>query len=641
MNRIRSKVLQMNKASNTVRLIRRKLGEKSILKFAKIYFSDYMTNQPCSFHKEICKILMEMSEKRGRNLAVAAPRGHAKSTVVSLFYAVWSICYSKENYIVLFSATKAQAVALMGDIKRALENNEKLIRDFPEVCHTGEGLRKYQWTQQEIETKNGIKVHAIGCAGEVRGFKFGQYKPSLVIFDDVDGDKNTYSSDSRDNLLKWFKSTVRYLGLKKTNMVAVGTLLHTESLLSRFINTNEFQNWSEKKTYKAVISNAKSEDLWKKWVKIVFFEEKHYGKIAKYQFDEENLNFEVILPKLVERHYINEDYYVVEEFSGLDEVFKSSLPEFNKEQFEKIEAILNFFRQEQGGLKAADSFFNDQKELMLQGSKVLWEEQYDYYSLMKIKKIEGPYEFNREMQNEPRNLEDCYFNPNEFKYWPSKYQAESDLVNDLRDELEYFGACDPSMGKGKGRDLDYSAIIILARHAKENMFYVLKADIKLRSPEELTRDIVDCHRGRTFSGFVLEANFFQGLFIPAIRTLATQEGVHTSIQPIHNMNNKENRIGQIRNFITQGWIRFCKDQDRLLEQLCDFPMSKHDDGPDALEMAIRCANLTKLGTQWLDLGSTDGSSEFTKDPDKMDYGEQYNTNNDKSKGQIWDEVDDG
>ncbi|MBU4491265.1 MAG: phage terminase large subunit, partial [Euryarchaeota archaeon] len=576
----------MSKAANTVRLIQREIGRRSILKFAKIYFSDYMTSLPCSFHEEICKILMEMSEKRNRNLAVAAPRGHAKSTIVSLFYAVWSICYSKENYIVLFSATKAQAVTLMSDIKRALESNEELIRDFPEVCHAGEGLNKYQWTQQVIETRNGIKVHALGYEGEARGFKFGQHKPTLIIFDDIDGDKNTYSSKSRSDLLKWFKSTVRYIGSKRTNMVAVGTLLHTDSLLARFINNNEFQNWNEKKTYKAVISDAKREDLWEKWIKIVFYQEKYQGKISKYQFDEERLDFEAILSKLVERHYINEDYHVAEVFNGLDEVFKSSLPEFNEEQFKKIEAILNYFRQEQGGLKAADSFFNDHKELMLQGSKVLWEEEYDYYSLMNIKKIDGPYEFNREMQNDPRNLEDCYFNPEKFIYWTDKYQTEADLVNDLRDDLEYFGACDPSMGGGKSKNLDYSAIIILARHIKENIFYILKADIKQRPPEELIQDIVNCHRGRNFSGFVIESNLFQGLFIPSIRTQAAQEGVHTSIQPMCNMNNKEHRIEQLGNYITPGWLRFCKDHDRLLEQLSDFPMSSHNDGPDPLEMAL-------------------------------------------------------
>ena len=629
----------MSKAANTVRLVQREIGRRSILKFAKIYFSDYMTSPPCSFHEEICKTLIEMSEKRGRNLAVAAPRGHAKSTIVSLFYAVWSICYSKENYIVLFSATKSQAVALMSDIKNALETNEELIRDFPEVCHTGD-LNKYRWTQQEIETKNGIKVHALGCKGESRGFKFGQYRPTLIIFDDVDGDKNTYSSDSRNNLLKWFKGTVRYAGSKKTNMVAVGTLLHTDSLLSRIINNNEFQNWNRERPYTAVISDAKREDLWEKWSKIVFHQEKYKGKIAKYQFDEERLDFEVILPKLLERGYIDQNHYVIGMFNESDEIFKSQFPEFNEDQFKKIESILNYFSQEQSGLRAADSFFNEQKEEMLRGSKVLWEQEYDYYSLMKIKKIEGPDEFNREMQNDPKNLEDCYFDLKGFHYWTDKYQTEADLVNNFRDDLEYFGACDPSMGeKKKGRSPDYSAIIILARHMKENIFYVIKADIKQRLPEELIQDIVNCHRALSFSGFVIEANLFQSLFISSIRVQAFQEGVHTSIQPIHNTVNKEQRIRQIGNHL--GWIRFCKDHDRLLEQLSEFPMSSHDDGPDALEMALRCANSTKPGTKWGALeGPEGGSSEFTKDPDKREYGDQYDTNNDKAKGQDYDPVDD-
>ena len=178
--------MSMNKAraSDALKLARIKKGKESILKFAKIYFGDdYMTSEPCSFHNDICGILIDMSDKRRRNLAAAAPRGHAKSTIVSFFYVVWSICYSKENYILLFSATERQAVSLMSNIKQAFESNEKLMYDFPEVCRVGEGLDKYKWTQQEIETRNGIKVEAFGCTQEVRTFRFAQHRPTLVIFE--------------------------------------------------------------------------------------------------------------------------------------------------------------------------------------------------------------------------------------------------------------------------------------------------------------------------------------------------------------------------------------------------------------------------------------------------------------------------
>ena len=261
----------VSKAGNTISQIRREMGRKSILDFARLYFSEYMTSPPAEFHEEICRVLIEMSDKRQKSFAVAAPRGHAKSTVVSLFYVVWSICYVKENYILFFSSSSRQAVSLMEDIKTAFETNEKLIRDFPEVCHVGESANRLQWTQQEIVTGNKIKVQALGFEQNMRGLKAGKSRPTLVIFDDIDGDKNTYTAEAREKLLKWFKGTVRFIGSKRTNMVAVGTLLHPESLLSRFINQNEFQNWDPKLIYKAVIENAKREDFWERWRKIVFY----------------------------------------------------------------------------------------------------------------------------------------------------------------------------------------------------------------------------------------------------------------------------------------------------------------------------------------------------------------------------------
>ncbi len=632
----------MSRAGNFVSEARRAAGRKSILAFAHIYFSRYMKSAPCSFHEEICKALIDLSEKRGHNLAIAAPRGHAKSTIVSLFYAVWSICYAKENCILLFSATRDQAVNLMNDIKKALEDNEELIRDFPEVCHPGKDLYKYQWTQQQIETRNGVKVRAFGYKEESRGFRSGEDRPTLMIFDDIDGEKNTFSPEARSNLLKWFKSAIRWAGDKRTNKIAIGTLLHSESLLSKILNSNDFLTWDRMPIYKAVIEDAKREDLWDRWLKIVFHGERYQGKISRHQFGEENLDFEAIFPLIIEKGYINENGYVNESFSGLDEAFKSKLPELNERQFEKIESLLRFLNQPQDGLKSADNFFYDNKEQLLLGSKVLWEQEYDYYSLMKVKKIEGPIEFNREMQNDPKNPEDCVFNPDKFTYWTDKYQTEADLINNFRDEFEYFGGCDPSMGGGKGKNADYSAIIVLARHIRENIFYVVKADIKRRPPEELIQDIVNCHRMYAFSNFAMEANLFQGLFIHSITKQAAQDGVHTAIQPIHNIVNKEQRIKQLANYITEGWIKFSKEHERLLEQLSDFPMGAHDDGPDALEMVLRSAHNTKPGMKWIDLTNNPkpGLTKYTKDPNQKEYGPQYDPYNDKAKGQEYDDVDD-
>jgi predicted phage terminase large subunit-like protein len=45
----------------------------------------------------------------------------------------------------------------------------------------------------------------------------------------------------------------------------------------------------------------------------------------------------------------------------------------------------------------------------------------------------------------------------------------------------------------------------------------------------------------------------------------------------------------LETLVTQGLIVFSRRHQILLEQLRQFPHGKHDDGPDALEMAIKVA----------------------------------------------------
>lgn len=53
---------------------------------------------------------------------------------------------------------------------------------------------------------------------------------------------------------------------------------------------------------------------------------------------------------------------------------------------------------------------------------------------------------------------------------------------------------------------------------------------------------------------------------------------------------KIDRIRALEPYYTQGKLKFRSDYERsykqLIEQLQYFPLSKHDDGPDALEMCI-------------------------------------------------------
>lgn len=520
----------MRSSSESARLLRRKLSENSILDFAKIYFPNYMTHESSALHKEICDILMDISERRNGRLAIAAPRGYAKSTIVNLFYVIWSICHSKEHFIAILSATAKQAQALLYGVSKELQTNDLLLSDFSDVFTANKKV-KAKWAQDIIITPNNITVVSYGAGQDIRGIKRSEFRPTLIILDDVDGANNTYGAQSREKIFDWFTRVVLKLGvLKGLNVVAVGTLLHADSLLSRLTRKEEFPNW-DSHVYKAVEVFSKREDLWQKWSNILFSRGESYN----------------------------------------DEV----------------------------GLPGADKFFQDNKAAMLEGTKVLWEEQEDYYTLMKIRTLETSYSFDSEKQNDPKNARECRYDPEKFHYWDDQFPTLERLLEFFGDDYRFIGACDPSVGV-KSIHSDHSAIIILARH--KGKLYVIDADITQRPQDDLVQSIVNFAKlRRPMDKFVIEANLFPELLLKTVQEHARREGViEPPFKEIRNTKNKELRIFGMETYITTGTILFSRQHTVLLDQLKYFPRGDHDDGPDALEMALREAELNQIGFLPLD-----------------------------------------
>ena len=86
-------------------------------------------------------------------------------------------------------------------------------------------------------------------------------------------------------------------------------------------------------------------------------------------------------------------------------------------------------------------------------------------------------------------------------------------------------------------------------------------------------------------------------------------------------------------FTCQGIILFSRSQQILLDQLKYFPRDAHDDGPDALEMALREAE--KDGIGFVDLGKKrDRHGRTEDDPD-------YNRTTPEEDAQDADDEDTG
>ncbi len=125
----------------------------------------------------------------------------------------------------------------------------------------------------------------------------------------------------------------------------------------------------------------------------------------------------------------------------------------------------------------------------------------------------------------------------------------------------------------------------------EGVLYV-DADLAIRDTSVIIDTALEIQRTFSPDWFGVETNQFQQLLADELRRQADQRRMLVPLYSIDNYVNKQVRIRRLTPYLAENKIRFKGDSPGarlLVEQLRDFPHGDHDDGPDALEMALRLA----------------------------------------------------
>lgn len=232
--------------------------------FVSTYFPHYVRNpEKSELHKYLFKRLPQIiASEDGENDAIAAPRGEAKSTLVSQLFNLWVIVRKLKHYPVIIMDSIDQAYPMLEAIKAELEFNPRLKNDFPDACGQGR-----VWRMGTIVTANNIKVTVAGSGKKLRGLRHGPYRPDLIILDDIENDEMVRNPEQRDKLAQWLTKTVMPLGEAggKTDIVYIGTILHYDSVLSRTLDN---PMWTTAR-FKAVIQWPAHMKLWDEWEELI------------------------------------------------------------------------------------------------------------------------------------------------------------------------------------------------------------------------------------------------------------------------------------------------------------------------------------------------------------------------------------
>ncbi len=233
--------------------------------------------------------------------------------------------------------------------------------------------------------------------------------------------------------------------------------------------------------------------------------------------------------------------------------------------------------------ETAREFYEAHTEQLHAGAELLWPEEEDLYTLMRMRAEGGRAAFEREKQGSPVNPESCE--------WPEEYFEEplwfSDWPSAARARVI---ALDPSKGAERSQG-DFSAYVLLAV-GEDSLLYV-DANLARRPTPQIVADGAELCRVFQPDAFGVETNQFQQLLADEFSAEFARQGL-LGVQPwtLENHVNKRVRIRRLGPLLARRRIRFLRGSPGawlLVEQLRDFPHGDHDDGPDALEMAIRLA----------------------------------------------------
>jgi len=247
---------------------------------------------------------------------------------------------------------------------------------------------------------------------------------------------------------------------------------------------------------------------------------------------------------------------------------------------------------------AAHRFYQQHQLAMDEGAVVLWPEEEDLYTLMKMRVEEGRTAFEREKQSSPIDPERCE--------WPEDYFGEHLWFHDWPTDLQFKTlALDPSKG-ADARQGDYSAFVVLGIDQRGVLF--VEADLARRPTPQMVADGATLCERHQVDSFGVEANQYQELLAGEFEAEFQRRGNRRAAPyGIHNHVNKLMRIRRLGPYLSQRRLRFLSTSPStqlLVDQLRDFPLGAHDDGPDALEMALRLAEQLYRGEECNDgLGS--------------------------------------
>ena len=183
------------------------------------------------FHRE----WLQFQQDNPRTLLLA-PRGHGKSSIAGIAFAIWKILRQPDVRILIASNTHDQARVFLREIRNHLE--------CAAITALFGKLRDSRWNDTELIVRRGrimkeATLTAAGANGSVVGRHF-----DVIIGDDIVDEENSWCEPQRAKLINWFHKVLFPCLEPGGEIHLIGTRYHEADLYGSIIQKTETETES-------------------------------------------------------------------------------------------------------------------------------------------------------------------------------------------------------------------------------------------------------------------------------------------------------------------------------------------------------------------------------------------------------------
>lgn len=468
------------------------------------------------------------------------PRGTGKSAFGDSSPTIWAHCYGYKKYTLICSDIGSTAEKFIKDIKNVFLENKYIEKAFGRLLD--DRNKKYICNSTQLELTNKTFIEAISSSSPMRGRKYDNCRPDLIILDDYQSEDDCRTDEAREKKWKRYSDDVKYavqrevkrngkVIKKGTTIIALGTLQHKECFYSRLIKQ---PTWKFK-LYKGVLVDDFIDDEGKK-------------------------------------------------INGLDHMFTTGV-------WKEFKSILFDFKNDTRLEDAKEFYWEHEEEMKF---PVLWPEFWECLD-MALDYYENPASFKQEVQNDVDNIGEKWF-----KTVRTESRKEIETHNFLKTML----LCDPASTNGKKSD--YSAFLVGSEADNGLLYGRKAELAKINARTDFDKyvdhmiDLLIEYGDITH--IYIEKNTFNGADANLLEKKIEENDLlkYRSLKIINESQrkNKDDKISTIIPTCNKGQIIFAEEDEEFINQILDFRGQKysiHDDAPDiTAEFCLRIDNIKHI-----------------------------------------------